>query len=97
MITRNATIASSAGLHARPAMLFTEAVADSGVPVTLAYGDAEPVDAASILLVMSLAIPAGAEVVLTADGEEAARTLDELVAFLETDLDAEPAGDKAAS
>jgi len=89
MGTRHVVVASSAGLHARPASIFTSAVAASGVPVTLAVGDGAPVDAASILLVMSLGIPRGTEVRLDAEGDGADRVLDELVALLETDLDAE--------
>lgn len=90
MPTRTVAVASSSGLHARPASIFTQAAADSGVDVLIAYGDEEPVDAASILLVMALGVPSGAEVTLSADGPEADRVLDELVALLATDLDEEP-------
>lgn len=90
MPTRTVAVASSSGLHARPASIFTQAAADSGVDVLIAYSDEEPVDAASILLVMALGVPSGAEVTLSADGPEADRVLDELVALLATDLDKEP-------
>jgi phosphocarrier protein len=46
-------------------------------------------DASSILMVMAMGVSGGDEVVLEADGPEADRVLDELVALLETDLDAE--------
>ncbi|GAB2469589.1 HPr family phosphocarrier protein [Xylanimonas ulmi] len=88
MPTRHAVIASSSGLHARPAALFTQAVAASGVPVTLTVGDGAPIDASSILMVMALGVAQGAHVRLDADGPDAERVLDELVALLETDLDA---------
>ena len=81
-------VASRVGLHARPAMLFTQAVAASGVPVTIAKAGGAPVDASSILFVMSLGVPHGEEVTLAADGPDADRVLDELVALLATDLDA---------
>lgn len=90
MSTRTVAVASSSGLHARPASIFTQAAASSGVDVLIAYGDNEPVDAASILLVMSLGVPSGAEVTLSADGPDADRVLDELVELLSRDLDEEP-------
>ena len=49
-----ATIASKVGLHARPAATFVKAVAEKGVPVTIAKEGGAPVDASSILGVMTL-------------------------------------------
>lgn len=89
MAERTVAVASRVGLHARPAMLFTQAVAASGVPVTIAPAGGAPVDASSILFVMSLGVPHGAQVTLAADGPDADRVLDELVELLSTDLDAE--------
>ena len=89
MPQRTVAVASRVGLHARPAMIFTQAVAASGVPVTIARSGGEPVDAGSILFVMSLGVPSGEEVTLAADGPDADRVLDELVELLATDLDAE--------
>ena len=91
MPERTVTIASSVGLHARPAALFTQAVARSGVPVKVAKPGGQPVDAASILQVMALGAKFGDEVTLAAEGPDAERVLDELVELLATDLDAEPA------
>lgn len=88
MAQRSAVVASKVGLHARPAAQFVKAVAESGVPVTIAKEGSEPVDAASILGVMTLGAEHGDEVVLTAEGEGAERVLDELVELLSTDLDA---------
>jgi phosphocarrier protein len=89
MPQRNVVVASRVGLHARPASIFTQAVAASGVDVTIAKPGEEPMDASSILMVMAMGVSGGDEVVLEADGPEADRVLDELVALLETDLDAE--------
>ncbi len=86
MTERSVTIASKVGLHARPASMFVQAVAGSGVPVTIARPGDEPVDAASILGVMALGAKHGEEVVLTADHDH---VLDDLVALLSRDLDAE--------
>lgn len=90
MSTRTVAVASKSGLHARPASLFTQAVAECGIEVTIAHDGGEPVDAASILFVMSLGVPHGDEVTLEAEGDEAERVLDELAALLARDLDEEP-------
>lgn len=86
MAERTVVIASRVGLHARPAMLFTQAVAAGGGAVTIARPGQEPVDASSILLVMSMGVKNGEEVVLASDATE---LLDELAGMLTTDLDAE--------
>jgi phosphocarrier protein HPr len=89
MPERTVTVASSVGLHARPASLFSQAAAKAGVPVTLTSAAGKSVNAASILGVLSLGIGHGETVTLAseADGSEAA--LDDLVKVLETDLDKE--------
>ncbi|HQY33761.1 HPr family phosphocarrier protein [Actinotalea sp.] len=89
MAQRTVTVASRVGLHARPASIFTQAVAASGLDVTIAKAGDEPMDASSILMVMAMGVACGDEVVLEADGPEADRVLDELVTLLATDLDAE--------
>ncbi len=88
MAERSVAVASKVGLHARPAALFTQAVAAAGIPVTIGTGGRPPVDASSILLVLSLGVPHGQEVTLAAEGERADEVLDELVALLSRDLDA---------
>lgn len=88
MPQRHVTIVSSSGLHARPAGLFAKAAAATGVPVTIAREGGAPVDAASVLLVMSLGLRHGEPVELSSDAAGADAALDELVALLATDLDA---------
>ena len=89
MATRSVTIASTVGLHARPASLFVEAVSESGVDVEISRPGDEPVDAGSILGVMALGAKHGEEVVLTAEGTDADVVLDRLVELLSTDMDAQ--------
>jgi phosphocarrier protein len=89
MASRNVVIASSVGLHARPAALFVEAATNSGLDVEIGRPGEDPVDATSILGVMALGAKHGEEVVLTADGDGADETLDSLVELLSRDLDAE--------
>jgi phosphocarrier protein HPr len=84
---RTVVVASTHGLHARPAALFTQAAAKAGVPVKLTK-NGKTVNAASILGVISLGIDHGDEVLLQVDGEGADAVLDELSGLLATDHDA---------
>ncbi|MFN8083302.1 MAG: HPr family phosphocarrier protein [Dermatophilaceae bacterium] len=89
MATRKVTIASSVGLHARPAALFVQAASATGVDVEIGREGEELVDATSILGVMALGATHGEEVILSADGDGADEALDSLVELLSRDLDAE--------
>jgi len=89
MAERQATIASSSGLHARPAKLFVQAVKEQSVPVTIAVEGGPDLNAGSILSLMGLGASNGTVVTLKAEGEGADEALDALVTLLETDLDAE--------
>ncbi|MCA0295459.1 MAG: HPr family phosphocarrier protein [Actinobacteria bacterium] len=89
MATREVSIASSVGLHARPASLFVQAATATGLPVTIAKAGGAPVDARSILMVMALGAKNGEVVTLSAEGEGADAALDSLVELLSRDLDAE--------
>lgn len=87
MSERTVRIGSTHGLHARPAKLFTQAAAGSGAAVTIAKAGGKPVNAASILGVISLGIDHGDEVTLAVDGDNADAVLDELTELLLTDHD----------
>ncbi|WZH36131.1 MAG: HPr family phosphocarrier protein [Microbacterium enclense] len=89
MAERQATIASASGLHARPAKLFVQAVQEKKIPVTIAAAGGPDLNAGSILSLMGLGAGHGTVVTLKAEGEGAEQALDELVALLETDLDAQ--------
>jgi phosphocarrier protein HPr len=89
MPERTVTVASSVGLHARPASLFSQAAANTGVPITLTSPSGRSVNAASILGVLSLGVGYGDEVTLSADGDGADAALDGLVELLSKDLDKE--------
>jgi phosphocarrier protein HPr len=88
MPERQATIASRVGLHARPASMFIDAVSKQPVTVTISKDGGDPMNAASILSIMSLGATHGDVVTLAAEGDGADAALAELVALLETDLDA---------
>jgi phosphocarrier protein HPr len=86
MPSKTVTVGSAVGLHARPAALIAEAVAKSGVPVTLATAGGNPVDAGSPLMIMTLGAKKGAEVEVTSDDEA---VLGQIAEMVERDLDAE--------
>ena len=81
MSERTATIAASAGLHARPASTFVQAVNAAGVPVTISLNGGPAKNAASILAVLSLGAGQGAQVTISSEDEA---VLDSLVTVLET-------------
>ena len=89
MSERQVTIGSKVGLHARPASLFAKAVKDTGVPVQIAKNGKPPVNAASLLNLLTLGAEFGETVTLSAEGEGAEAALDELEALLQRDLDKE--------
>jgi len=89
MSERTITVASSVGLHARPASLFAQAAAKTGVAVTLTSAAGKSVNAASILGVLSLGIGHGETVTIAAEGDGADEALDSLAEVLNTDLDKE--------
>lgn len=89
MPERVVTVASTVGLHARPASLFAQAAAKVGVPVTLTSAAGKSVNAASILGVLSLGIGHGESVTIAAEGDGAEEALDTLADLLSTDLDSQ--------
>lgn len=87
-----ATVASTVGLHARPASLLAEAAGDYDLEITIAL-EGEPaedaLDASSMLSLMGLGAEHGQKVVLRAEGEGAEAALADLKQIIETDHDAE--------
>ena len=85
MAQRTVTIASSVGLHARPASIIAEAAADYDDEILLSVPGEDPVDAGSSLLIMTLGAEKGASVTVESDNAEA---VDKIAALIEQDLDA---------
>ncbi|KQU34736.1 MULTISPECIES: HPr family phosphocarrier protein [Nocardiaceae] len=85
MPSTTVTVGSAIGLHARPAAVIAEAVADSGVDVTLEVEGEEAVDGGSALMIMTLGATKGTEVTITSDDQA---TLDKVAALVASDLDA---------
>ncbi|GAA1469328.1 HPr family phosphocarrier protein [Nocardiopsis exhalans] len=87
MPERTVVIGSLLGLHARPAALFVQAVNETGLPVKVSRADHKPVDASSVLAVMSMGAAHGETVTLTCDEEGSEGALDGLVEMLGKELD----------
>lgn len=81
---RIVTVAILEGLHARPAALFVQEASRQPASVTLTAPDEDPVDADSILGVMTLGVASGMQVVLSTDNDDAdaLASIDALAAFL---------------
>ncbi|MBA8823515.1 phosphocarrier protein [Saccharopolyspora lacisalsi] len=89
MFERRVTVASKVGLHARPAALLAKAASAQSVKITIRKDETDPVEAGSILGLMTLGASHGDEVVLAAEGEGAEEALDEIADLVGTELDAE--------
>lgn len=87
MAERTVTVASSSGLHARPASIFAKAAAEQPATVTIEKVGGNAVQASSILMLMTLGAGHGDEVVLRAEGEGAEESVNALADLLEKDLD----------
>lgn len=83
-----AKVASSVGLHARPAALFASTANKSGDTVRIAKilnGEAtESVDGSSVLRVMTLGVKYGDEVIVTVTGESEESTSARLREIIES-------------
>lgn len=85
MASRIVKVGSSVGLHARPAAVISQEAAKLGSTVTLATEGGEPIDAKSVLLIMTLGAGAGDPVTVSGDNEDDVNTIADLI---ESDLDA---------
>ncbi|MGP3968837.1 HPr family phosphocarrier protein [Streptomyces sp. 6N223] len=90
MAERRVTIGWAEGLHARPASIFVRAATAAGFPLTIAKGDGTPVNAASMLAVLSLGAEGGDEVVLSTEAENAEAELDRLAKLVSEGLEELP-------
>jgi phosphotransferase system HPr (HPr) family protein len=86
-------VANPSGLHARPAALFTQAAARFGSRITVENLDRGkgPVDAKSILFLLTAAVSRDQRIRLTADGPDEDAALDTLVTLIEGGLGEEAA------
>jgi phosphocarrier protein len=82
------TVASSVGLHARPASLLVKAAGASGFACTIGRVEDKAVNASSMLMVLALGVKCGEALEITvADGPGAEDVLQTLVDIVGTNHD----------
>ncbi len=88
MPSRTVTLRNATGLHARPARVFAKAAAafDADVTVTKNGGGADPVNAKSVLSVLTLDCHQGDEIVIVAEGSDADAALERLGGLVDEGL-----------
>ena len=88
MVSREVVVRNATGLHARPASNFVlEAKKfDSDVSVRNTRGSHKPVNAKSIVMVLSVNIPSRATIEITCDGPDEDEAFDAMVLFCEGDM-----------
>ena len=82
MTTQTFTITSNEGLHARPASALVQAAAKFTADIFVQYGD-KNVNLKSILGVMSLGVPNGGEITITASGADEEEAITQLTTTLQ--------------
>jgi phosphocarrier protein len=84
---RRVVVGCASGLHARAAGRVAAAAAQEQTPITVRRAGGTPVPADSVLSLLTLAAPRGTELVLEAEGPDAAEALARVGALLAADLD----------
>lgn len=78
-VTAVCTVVNSMGLHARPACILVQEAAKYEAEIRISGGAAgEPVDAKSLMSILTLAAGKGTVLEITAEGEDASMALDAL-------------------
>lgn len=77
MEKREFHIIAETGIHARPATLLVQAASKFGSDINLEY-NGKSVNLKSIMGVMSLGVGQGADVTITADGDDAAQAIESI-------------------
>jgi phosphocarrier protein len=85
MPSRTVTLTNPTGLHARPAKVFAQAAAQSGLPVKVAKGDLT-VNARSVLSVLTLDCHHGDQITIEVEGDGADIVLDQLIDLVESGI-----------
>ena len=88
-------VRNPSGLHARPAALFVRTAGQFGSKVTVSNpaADKGPVDAKSILSVLTLGVSSGAEIEVSAEGDDAEAALAAIREAVESGLGEDPGAD----
>jgi len=88
MVEKNIIINNHLGIHARPAALIVQEAARFKAEITFSKEDVRGINGKSIMGVMMLAAEQGAEVTITATGEDAAAAVERLADLMQSDFEA---------
>ncbi|MCY6483914.1 HPr family phosphocarrier protein [Clostridium aestuarii] len=83
MVTREATIKSSTGLHARPATLLVKKASSFKSELYLEF-NGKKANIKSLIGVLSLGVTKGAKVIITASGDDETLAAEEIVKVIES-------------
>lgn len=86
ILKRPCTVKNRLGLHARPAGILAQAARKFQAEIMIEKNGQEA-DCKSIIDILTLACPAGTELTIKADGEDAESALDSLERLIEGQLD----------
>lgn len=88
MFEKTLVIEHKLGLHARPAAMFVKAASefDSDITIQNVSGESDPVDAKSILSVLTLGVAQGHTISLAAEGPDEQESVESLVALIESNF-----------
>lgn len=89
MVSQKVTVTNPAGLHLRPAGLFTKTMSQFESEVFVCKGKNE-INAKSVLHVLASGINCGDEVEIRCDGPDEDEALARAVNFIETDMNEQP-------
>lgn len=87
-LKREMTVLNKLGIHARPAAMFVKTANKFDCDV-LVEKDGDVINGKSIMGLMMLAAGPGSRIVVTAQGEDAAKALDDLEALIKRKFDEE--------
>ena len=95
MTTIQVVVRNPSGLHARPAALFVRTAGKFGSKITIGNASAGkgPVDAKSILSVLTLGVSSGTEIEVSAEGDDAEAALAAIREAVESGLGEDPGAD----
>jgi len=85
MVSKTITIKDELGLHMRPASLLAKMAAAYESSVKINF-NGKSFDAKSVMLLMTACIKCNSEIELVCDGPDEEKALEELSAFLESDM-----------
>jgi phosphocarrier protein HPr len=87
MEQKKATVTNSLGIHARPATLLVQTASRFEADIFLSKGDVSRINGKSIMGVMMLAAEQGAEVLVEAEGGDAAAAVEAIANLLGSDFE----------